>query len=117
MSSFKEALNEIIFDKMIEILLWKQARYGRKNLDQFGIRGVTLRMNDKLQRLINKSWNQPTSEDKWATREDIRDDVFDLIGYCFIILINKYGLMDHFEEEAQESFDSNEKEPSPLKSD
>ena len=84
-SVLKSYFQKEVFDIIVKILLWKQARYGRKNLDQFGIRGLTLRMNDKMQRMINKSWSQdPITDNAWATRESLVDDAFDMIGYCLI---------------------------------
>ena len=121
MNNFEKIENELqtkmdnlIFHVIVKILLWKQARYGRKNIEQFGVRGLTLRMNDKMQRMINKAWNQETTDNVWHTRESLAEDVFDMIGYCLILLIQHYGYLDLFEEVAKQSFKQNEKEPIPY---
>lgn len=107
-----DVTSRFIFSKIMQILLWKQARYGRKNLEQFGIKGLTLRMNDKMQRMINKSWEQE-QDDVWKTKESLVEDAFDMIGYCVILLMQHYGWLDLFEHTAKETYKEDEAEPKP----
>jgi hypothetical protein len=108
-----DVTSRFIFSKIMQILLWKQARYGRKNLEQFGIKGLTLRMNDKMQRMINKSWGQE-QDDVWRTKESLVEDAFDMIGYCIILLMQHYGWLDLFEDTAKETYREDESEPKPA---
>ena len=109
----EDVTSRFIFSKIIQILLWKQARYGRKNLEQFGIKGLTLRMNDKMQRMINKSWGQE-QDDVWKTKESLVEDAFDMIGYCIILLMQHYGWLDLFEHVSKETYREDESEPKPA---
>lgn len=59
----------------------KNRDYGNRNISQFGIKGIVVRVNDKLQRLITLIWNnkQPA-----VANEKTYDTWQDLSVYCVI---------------------------------
>lgn len=77
----KEALkvmleNVILLDK-------KQQDYGSRNISDFGLVGVVIRMNDKFQRIKNLIGNRK----KASVNESIRDTFRDLSNYAVIALL------------------------------
>jgi len=76
---------EMLFDKMVELLLKKRADYGdnfEKSTDKFGLMSPLIRMQDKLNRLTNlvKNGTMPQNE-------SIEDTFKDLLGYSALSLI------------------------------
>ena len=80
--------------KFIEVLFiaarvfdYKQANYGSGNIAKFGETGVLIRMNDKLERLVNlwKAGKEPVDETK-------NDSWGDLLNYGAIGLMTRYGV-------------------------
>lgn len=74
--------------KMFEIFKKKQASYGCGNISEFGEKGVIIRMNDKMKRLIKLVWfDQPNP----LADESIEDTYFDMADYALIALLVKEG--------------------------
>jgi hypothetical protein len=74
--------------KMFEIFKKKQASYGCGNISEFGEKGVIIRMNDKMKRLIKLVWN---GEPNPLADENIEDTYFDMADYALIALLVKAG--------------------------
>ena len=66
------------------VLDGKQQDYGSPNLTKFGTFGVTVRMNDKLERAINLQ-KQLTSEG--PRNESLADSFLDLANYALIAYV------------------------------
>lgn len=75
--------------ELFEIFKQKQASYGPKNISTFGERGVVVRINDKLQRLIRLVWD--AKEDP-IDDETISDTYLDLADYGLIAELVRRGL-------------------------
>jgi hypothetical protein len=78
--------------EMFNIFCMKQRSYGPMNIAEFGEKGVILRANDKLKRLINLRWNgvENPLED-----ETVMDTWFDLSDYGLIGLLCHTGEWPH----------------------
>ena len=74
---------------LFKIFKKKQSSYGPKNISTFGEKGVVVRMNDKLQRLIQIVWHE--NEDK-IEDEKIEDTYLDLADYALIAILVRNGL-------------------------
>ena len=68
-----------------ELMMDKQRDYGPKNISMFGEFGVLVRMNDKIQRLLNL-----TAHNKDPEYEAIEDTWMDLRNYGQIALMVRY---------------------------
>lgn len=68
--------NVILMDK-------KQLDYGSRNISDFGLVGVIIRMNDKFQRIKNLIGNRK----KASVNESIRDTFRDVSNYAIIALL------------------------------
>lgn len=69
----------------------KQQDYGSNNLTKFGVDGVVVRANDKLERIINlrkkskgKTWTHAEKEAVLACNEPLADSFLDLANYALI---------------------------------
>jgi len=74
----------------MELFIRKQASYGPKNISAFGARGVVVRMNDKMQRLIRLIWE---NKDNPLDNESIKDTLIDMAAYahiCILVLEDKW---------------------------
>jgi len=74
------------YDRLHSVLVSKQSDYGPGNIASApggAINGLLVRMNDKMQRLINLNYNQALE----ASNESIRDSYEDLANYCVIALM------------------------------
>ena len=68
--------------QMCVLLVSKQHDYGHGNITSFGLRGVCVRLSDKVERLNNlKAKNSP------AKNESLLDTLRDIVGYCVIALM------------------------------
>jgi len=73
---------------MLDILTMKQKDYGPKNISEFGIIGLLIRVNDKIARLENMT--QKTDSFNTAIninavpQESLNDTLVDIIGYSAI---------------------------------
>jgi hypothetical protein len=72
--------NEWDSGKMATLLASKQHDYGHGNITAFGMKGVLVRLSDKVERLINLTT-------KNARNESILDTLRDIVGYCVIALM------------------------------
>lgn len=73
--------------KFLELLCSKQADYGHENITNFGLIGVSVRLCDKVARLVNVLGR---GGDTAVTGETLVDTWLDIVGYCVIatMLIN-----------------------------
>ena len=69
--------------EIAELLEKKQADYGNNNIIKFGTKGVLVRVSDKVERLINLTWNN----DKEPKFESVEDTWKDIAGYAILALI------------------------------
>lgn len=69
----KEALN------LVQILDKKNQDYSSANISKFGLRGIVIRLNDKIERLTNL-----TKQEKEGNFESIEDTLLDIAGYSLI---------------------------------
>lgn len=66
-----------IANEILTILNEKHKKYGTKNLEEYGLLGIIIRMNDKIQRLEN----QLSLNDVEKQKSIIKDQLIDLQGY------------------------------------
>jgi hypothetical protein len=80
------------YSDLLKVLVDKQRDYGPKNISAAPggpINGLLVRMNDKIQRLINLTYDNPND----PANETIKDSYADLANYCVIammVLDNKW---------------------------
>ena len=72
--------NEWDSGEMAKLLASKQHDYGHGNITAFGMKGVLVRLSDKVERLINL-------KSKQARNESAVDTLRDIVGYCVIALM------------------------------
>jgi hypothetical protein len=83
-----EAIQELRLRKvwdsgeMCSLLVSKQHDYGHGNITAFGLRGVLVRLSDKIERLNNLK-----SKKSKAQNESLLDTLRDIVGYCVIALM------------------------------
>lgn len=92
---FEEAIDHVHAEQRA-ILLDKQRKYGRGNIQEFGLFGVILRMNDKLARLKEMVCKPtlagvPVLDDHG---ESIEDTLLDTSNYGTIALLVRRGWWD-----------------------
>jgi hypothetical protein len=91
-----------IQDKCRELVIEKNKAYGEKNISQFGMNGVIVRMTDKLNRLINLAYNKentdlyhpPSPGVGNQMKETVIDTLMDIANYAIIgimLLEGKWG--------------------------
>lgn len=66
--------------KMADLLVWKQSKYGHGNILAFGMLGVLVRMSDKLARIKNLGGK----DDGDMRDESMLDTLRDVVGYAAI---------------------------------
>ena len=66
--------------EMATLLASKQHDYGHGNITAFGMKGVLVRLSDKIERYINL-------KSKKAQNESKTDTLRDIVGYCVIALM------------------------------
>lgn len=74
--------NEWDSGQMCTLLASKQHDYGHGNIQAFGMKGVLVRLSDKVERLINLK-----SKKSKAQNESVIDTLRDIVGYCVIALM------------------------------
>ena len=84
--------------EMATLLASKQHDYGHGNITAFGMKGVLVRLSDKVERLINLKSREAQNESKTDTLRDI-------VGYCVIALMLNddtfnLSLGDNYENES-----------------
>ena len=62
----------------LELFTRKQLSYGSGNISAFGTQGVVIRLNDKVQRLVNMVFN---NVDNQVLDEAIEDTFIDICNY------------------------------------
>ena len=68
--------------EMCSLLVSKQHDYGHGNITAFGLKGVLVRLSDKIERLNNLK-----SKKSKAQNESLLDTLRDIVGYCVIALM------------------------------
>ena len=68
--------------EMCNLLISKQHDYGHRNITAFGLRGILVRLSDKIERLNNLK-----SKKSKAKNESVLDTLQDIVGYCVIALM------------------------------
>ena len=66
--------------EMIATLCSKQHDYGHGNINRFGLKGITVRLSDKIERYKNL-------EGREAKNESTCDTLVDIVGYCVVALM------------------------------
>jgi len=87
---------EKILDEMFKTHVEKNNCYGPGNIKQFGLKGVIVRLNDKMSRLIQLGWEDNEDAKKSADKmnESIDDTLLDMAVYAIIARIylrDKWG--------------------------
>ena len=82
---FKKDCDSIL-KECLKLNIIKHKDYGWGNISKFGLKGVILRLNDKIERLINLSW-----KNKIPNNESIEDNLKDILNYAAIGLMIKRG--------------------------
>ena len=79
-----------IYDEMTALAVRKQHDYGPKNILAYGLKGVIVRMGDKMARLDQLVWRRESSS---VLEEKLEETYKDLANYCMIsimLLRNKW---------------------------
>lgn len=84
-----EKIFEKVQSEIVELLKEKHKRYGSKNLLDYGLFGLIVRISDKISRIEN----QLTVEDEKLQKEIVKDQLMDIAGYS----INGLRILDHEE--------------------
>jgi hypothetical protein len=71
---------------MANLVISKQQKYGKSNINDFGEMGILIRMNDKFARLKNMLLNNVQD-----TKEPIDDTLRDIIGYSLLWIMLRDG--------------------------
>ena len=81
-------VNGIALDKdvLTSTLIKKQKDYGPKNIERFGLNGLTIRLHDKVARLENLL-SKPKGVTNAVSNESIYDTLLDIGGYAAIALM------------------------------
>lgn len=74
----------LLLNKLFEIFKSKQASYGSTNISEFGEKGVIIRMNDKIKRIIRLRFHDLPDPLK---DENAEDTYIDLADYSLIALL------------------------------
>jgi len=96
---YPETVNDFmnVTGKMLQVFVKKQADYGPTNIGmglakvvededvQKSLLGLSVRMNDKVQRLMNLTFNK-----KKPNNESIEDNLLDIANYAVMALIVKH---------------------------
>lgn len=79
--------------EILELFEKKNADYGPGNISRFGEKGVLVRANDKMERLIRLVWEERTPHN-----EAVEDTWMDLADYAIIALLVRRGLWEAHQE-------------------
>lgn len=71
----------------VMVFLERQEKYGVGNISAFGLKGVIIRMNDKLERLKRAEFGNGGE----VSDETVEDTLIDLLNYAAIGLMCKRG--------------------------
>lgn len=70
-----------------ELCVSKNKAYGDNNITKFGLKGVIIRMNDKIERLIRLGYEQDITDEIIINEESLRDTLMDLSNYANIAIM------------------------------
>lgn len=87
-SDFETSI-DVVLQTIKQTLLLKRKRYGKGNIQKFGLFGILVRSSDKVERLINLEKTNSNPED-----ESVYDSWLDLAGYAVLALIFISGWFD-----------------------
>lgn len=74
--------NRMAVHQIFETVIGKQKMYGHGNIARFGLEGIAVRLNDKIERLINLS-----KHDGPVLFEPLMDTWLDIVGYSLIAIM------------------------------
>ena len=72
----------------------KNKAYGDDNITKFGLDGVIIRMNDKMERLVTLGFHKQRRSDKKIDNESVIDTLMDISNYANIeimVATHKWG--------------------------
>jgi hypothetical protein len=81
---------EKIQDECKSIAISKNKNYGSEGLYKYGVKGIVMRMNDKMDRLHNLTWCNQTD----LVDESIEDTAKDMINYAIYIILLQKNLLE-----------------------
>lgn len=80
-----------IVEECLELSKRKNADYGSSTMTKFGAKGFVVRMNDKMERMINLIWNDKNTQ---VTDEKIEDTAKDMINYSLYLVMLLRGKLE-----------------------
>lgn len=78
----------------LQLCVAKNKAYGSDNITKFGLDGVIIRMNDKIERLITLAFNKDINALKPVNDESLIDTLMDISNYANIgimVATKKWG--------------------------
>jgi hypothetical protein len=75
---------DAIIQQCRDISIRKNNDYGCDTMMRFAEKGLVVRMNDKMERLINLIWNDV---DKQVSDEKIEDTALDMVNYSIYLVM------------------------------
>lgn len=92
--TFEDSLDSIL-SELRSLMISKQRDYGPRNILNCGEKGVAVRANDKMARLLNlHGISDGSYQAKAAKNESIEDSWKDLANYGMIALMVRRGIFD-----------------------
>ena len=86
----------VLLSDMFKLWKKKQLSYGPSNISALSIKGVFVRMWDKMQRLKNLVWH---GNDNPLEDETIEDTYYDMANYALMSILVRRGLWPEYVEE------------------
>jgi len=80
-----------IHEECLSISKRKNADYGSEGLKRFGVMGITTRISDKTDRLVNLTWRKQAE----VKDESIEDTLKDLINYATYAIMMQRGKLEN----------------------
>lgn len=74
----------VVVTENVFLLDRKQQDYGPHNLTKFGVYGVVVRANDKMERIVNLLKREQAGGSSEAQNESVADSFLDLANYAVI---------------------------------
>ena len=74
--------HRVAINQIFDTVIGKQKMYGHGNIARFGLEGIAVRLNDKIERLINLS-----KHDGPVLFEPLIDTWLDIVGYSLIAIM------------------------------
>lgn len=92
--SFEDSVDSVLAE-LRKVMISKQSDYGPRNILNCGEKGVAVRANDKMARLLNlHGISDGSFQTKQAQNESIDDSWVDLANYGIIALMLRRGIFD-----------------------